>query len=156
MQNYSYIIGEGSKKKELLKFVQQNKLNNFILLGSFPIELMPSIFNKANALLISLKNNEIFSKTIPAKLQTYLISGKPILTLANGEINNIVLESKSGLISSCDDYENLSNNIIKLRNMDAKEIKQMSTNAIEYYNRNFNRNLIINKIIDILQNIIYK
>ena len=33
----------------------------------------------ADSLFLSLKNHDIFSKTVPAKLQTYMALGKPII-----------------------------------------------------------------------------
>ena len=63
------VLGEGRAKTSALKRIKENKLENSIsMLGSFPLETMPYFFNQSDALLISLKKSEIFSKTIPTIL----------------------------------------------------------------------------------------
>ena len=80
------VLGEGRAKKAIVKKVKEMNLESKIsFLGSFPIEDMPYFFNKSDALLISLKKSEIFSKTIPGKTQAYLATGKPILSNADAK-----------------------------------------------------------------------
>ena len=74
---------------------------------------MPYFFNKTDALLISLKKSDIFSRTIPGKTQAYMPSGKPILTNADGEVSRIINEAQCGLTANSGDYKTLSKNILK-------------------------------------------
>ena len=60
------------------------------MLGSYPIEQMPHFYAQADAMLISLNDEYIFSITIPAKVQSYLACGKPILAMVNGEASSII------------------------------------------------------------------
>ncbi len=46
-----------------------------------------------------LKPNPIFEMTIPAKLQTYLACGVPILGCVSGEGKRIIEESGAGIVS---------------------------------------------------------
>ena len=50
-------------------------------------------FSCAEGLLITLKNADIFSYTIPSKLQSYLACGKPIIGSLNGIGNEIIKKS---------------------------------------------------------------
>ena len=83
----------------------------FYFLGSFHKE-MPYFFSHADALLVSLKS-DIFSLTIPNKVQSYMACGKPIIASLSGEGKKIIEESKSGYVSEPDDYISFSNSIIK-------------------------------------------
>ena len=56
----------------------------FILLGRYPVEEMPSFFVHADIMLLSLKDDYIFSLTIPCKLQSYMAFGKPVLSMMSG------------------------------------------------------------------------
>ena len=56
---------------------------------------MPNFINFADALLISLKDEEIFNLTPPNKLQSYMASQKPIIGSLNGEGAKIIKISKS-------------------------------------------------------------
>jgi len=63
------IIGDGRKKEWINEFVTKNHLEkNVYLLGRFPLEFMPLFFEKANIMLVSLKDELIFNLTAPAKL----------------------------------------------------------------------------------------
>ena len=46
--------------------------------------------------------------TVPAKLQTYMALGKPIIGVLSGEGANIIKESRSGLIEENYDYIELA------------------------------------------------
>ena len=80
------ILGGGSKADWVKKKIDEYQLNHcFHMLGSFPIEQMPVFYANADAMLLSLKDEYIFSITIPAKVQSYLACGKPILATAGGK-----------------------------------------------------------------------
>ena len=84
---------------------------------------MPYFFDQADALLISLKKSNIFSRTIPSKTQPYMSSGKPILTNADGEVSRIINEAGCGLTANSGDYITLSENMVKLSKLSQEEIK---------------------------------
>ena len=151
------VLGEGRAKKAIVKKVKEMNLESKIsFLGSFPIEDMPYFFNKSDALLISLKKSEIFSKTIPGKTQAYLATGKPILSNADGEIKDIINLSKCGYASYSGDYKNLARNMIKISKLSRGELEIMGNNSKQYYNNNFQRERILkeleNTLIKLKQN----
>lgn len=75
-------VGDGRKKAWVDDFIQKNSLADTVFtLGRYPLEMMPSFFSKADVMLLSLKSETIFNLTVPAKLQTYMASGKPILAM---------------------------------------------------------------------------
>ena len=138
------VLGEGRAKKDALKKVEEYHLTNSIsFLGSFPLETMPYFFSKSDAFLISLKKSNIFSRTIPSKTQPYMSSGKPILTNADGEVSRIINEARCGLTANSGDYITLSENMVKLSKQSQEEIKIMSKNSKQYYEKNFNRKDIL-------------
>ena len=149
------ILGDGSRSKWLKQKVVDYKLSScFHLLGTFPIKSMPRYYYNADAMLFSLKDEEIFSLTIPSKVQSYLACGKPILAMINGEGNKLVTESKSGFCSSAGDYKKLSENILKMSSMSKEQLIEIGNNAYNYYQNNFDRKMLINKIEKILSNLI--
>ena len=113
---------------------------------------MPFLFQSADALLITLSKGEAFSKTIPGKLQSYMSSGKAILSMIDGETNKIIIESKCGLVAQAGDYQRLANNINQILSLDYTKREQMGENAEEYYNRNFERDSAMANIEEILLN----
>mgnify|MGYP000846958926 FL=1 len=142
------LLGDGRAGKDITKQVKAMNLESKVsLFGSFPLETMPYFFDKADALLISLKKSDIFARTIPGKTQPYLASGKPILTNADGEVSKIINEAECGLTANSGDYKTLASNIIKLSSLSNPELISMGINGKKYYEKNFNRE----KILDNLQ-----
>tara|TARA_B110000116_G_C16793787_1_gene565394 strand:+ start:2233 stop:3489 length:1257 start_codon:yes stop_codon:yes gene_type:complete len=148
------VLGDGRAKKESIKKVRKFNLeSNISFLGSFPLETMPYFFDKSDALLISLKKSAVFSKTIPAKTQSYMAFGKPILTNADGEVSRIIDESDSGLTADSGNHILLAENILKLSKLSDTEIKTMINNSKTYYENHFNREKILNGFEKIIYDI---
>ncbi len=147
------IIGDGRKKVWMKKEIKKMKLNNrFFFLGSKPVEQMPNYFAVADVLLVTLKNDPIFSYTIPGKIQSYLACGKPIVAAINGEGARIINSSNSGQAVNAEDYENLAKVVIKFSKMSKSQLKIRGRLAIKYYEDNFNRKKLIKKIETIIKN----
>ena len=92
------ILGGGRKEAWVRSKIIEYELEEcFHLLGSYPLEKMPGFYYNADVMLFSLKDEYIFSITIPAKVQSYLACGKPILSMINGEGGNIIEEANAGL-----------------------------------------------------------
>tara|TARA_E500000178_G_scaffold355513_1_gene428412 strand:- start:4210 stop:5412 length:1203 start_codon:yes stop_codon:yes gene_type:complete len=146
------IIGSGRNMDSLNKKVYENGLSDyFIFLGRKDPELMPSYFHKSNALFISLKKSLIFSLTIPSKLQSYMAFGKPIIGSIDGITNDLIIKSKSGLVSSSEDLNGLVDNIITLKNLSLDELNELGNNASRFYENNFSKNVVMSKLFEILR-----
>ena len=113
---------------------------------------MNTFFSRVDALLVTLKDESIFNVTVPAKMQAYMSVGKPIMTMLNGEGNEIIKESKSGFTASAGDYKSLANNILEMELLDERSRKQLGRNAKNYYNSHFD----MNKCMDNLELILKK
>ncbi len=146
------IIGEGREKSKIIDKIQKlDLIKQFHFLGFFPTTEMPFFFACADALLISLKSSNIFSLTIPSKLQSYLACGKPIIGNVDGVAASIIQESNSGLYSSSGDYFQLAHNVEVLSRKDANEIKEYGINAHNYFKNNYERNLVYVKLEEYLK-----
>ncbi len=145
------IVGDGRKYEWLKKEIKTNKLTNITLLGRHPLNAMPSFFEKADAMLVSLKNEAIFKLTVPAKIQAYMASGKIIMGMINGEANQLINESRCGYAVSAGDYESLARDSIKLKNLSAKNRKNMEERAVSYYHENFSKPELFQKLEGLLQ-----
>ena len=146
------IIGEGRDKKRVLNEISKNALNeNFKFLGSYPPEKMPDFFACADALLVSLKNTKIFSMTIPGKVQSYLACGKPIIGSLNGIGAKIINDSKSGFVSNSEDSEALANSIFKFSKLSINNRKELGLNGRKYYEKEFDRNNLLKRLINIFE-----
>ena len=141
------ILGGGRREKWVKSKIREYGIEKcFHLLGSFPLEKMPSFYANADAMLLSLKDEYIFSITIPAKVQTYLACGKPVLAMVNGEGGKVVIDANAGLSCEAQSPKELADNILKMKNMSASEITEMGVNARKYYDDNFERSNLFDKV----------
>lgn len=91
------LVGSGSRADWLSSEVEARGLTNVSVPGRFPVSLMPVLFARSGALLVSLTDEPIFAQTIPSKIQAYLAAGKPIIAALNGEGARVALESGAGV-----------------------------------------------------------
>lgn len=145
------IIGDGRKRQWVEQEINSRKLKNIHLLGRHPMEKMPYFFREADVLLVSLKDEVIFSFTVPAKIQSYLACGKPILAMINGEGAEIIKESNSGFAVDAGDYINLSEKALELYKMPEEQLDRMAKSSKEYYHNNFDRKELIDKLITVFR-----
>lgn len=149
------ILGNGSKVQWVKKRIQNYELMDcFHMLGTYPVNEMPQFFSLADAMLFSLIDEDIFSLTIPSKVQSYLACGKPILGMINGEGSDLINNSNAGLTCPAGDSRGLSENILKMSNMSSDEINKIGNNSYNYYKKHFDRKMLINKVENILSDLI--
>lgn len=141
------MIGDGRFKQVLIDKIESSgtgKYFNFI--DRKPAEEIPEYFFFADALLICLSKSEVFSMTIPAKTQSCMACGKPVLVSADGEVQEIIRESGSGLVSDAEDAEGLTENIIDMMNMTRQKLLQMGENALKYSQKHFNKDRLLDQV----------
>ena len=145
------ILGDGRMKEYVhLKIKEFDLSDNFYLLGAFPSSEMPKYFSCADALIVSLKKDPIFALTIPSKIQSYLACGKPIITSLDGEGSRIIQEANAGFTSPSEDPVALAQIIIKFFTLTCNDQKELGKNARIYFNNEFERDFLINKLESIL------
>ena len=117
-------VGDGRRRTWLEHQIQEQGLaDNVQILGSFPPEKMPSFFAIADVLLITLRDERIFSLTVPSKLQTYLACGRPILGAISGEAANILIAAGAGLTAPPNDPERLAEMALTMAQMPRERLE---------------------------------
>lgn len=142
------IIGEGRTlgwvKSEVIR---RNLEQSVLLLGSYPLDRMPSFYKHADAMLVTLKSESIFSMTIPGKMQSYLAAGIPILAMLDGEGASIIDASGAGLSSPAGDGQALAESIIRMAGMSPEERLSMGKLGLTLSMTEFNRSILITKLL---------
>ena len=139
-------LGDGRKKEWLANAVTKYGLEDHIsILGRYPIEDMPSFFRLANVMLVTLKKEEVYSLTIPGKIQSYLKNAKPILSALDGEGAKVINESGSGKNVNSEDFLSLAEAALEMSNSSSDKLYQMSKNGMNYYMKNFDVETALSK-----------
>lgn len=141
------VVGDGRAAAWVRREVEKRGLTDSVLMmGRYPLERMPSFYMHADALLVSLRDEPIFSMTIPGKLQSYLAAGKPVLAMLNGEGSDIVRSSGAGLACPAGDGRALAEAVLKLAKMSDEDRKIMGNKALEVNKSEFDRATLISRL----------
>ncbi|WP_341357140.1 glycosyltransferase family 4 protein [Rossellomorea sp. y25] len=141
------IVGDGRYKETLVKMVDSKNVSEmFNFIEKQPAYRIPEFMAACDAAFLSLTNSPLFSMTIPAKLQSYMACGIPIIASAEGETCQIVKDSGAGFSSPAGDAEKLSEVFIELLTKTDEELIQLGQNAKNYYDCNFNKEDLLNRM----------
>jgi glycosyltransferase involved in cell wall biosynthesis len=148
-----FLIGDGSRAAWIREQIEKHTIKNIIMLGSHPLESMPNFFAKASALLVTLKEDYIFSLTIPSKVQDYLAAGRPIIAALNGEGSRLILEAGAGLACPASDGPALAEAVTQLADMPEASRQAMGEAGRRYCESHFDQQRLTNELIAILKNL---
>lgn len=138
------IVGDGRNKENFLEEIRKMQVEDkFIMIDRQPAEKIPEFLACCDAAFVSFMDNELFTKTIPAKLQSYMACGMPIIASASGETKRVVEEAECGLCSQIGDVEGLCKIIEDMKTMD---LEKMGINSREYCIENFEKKKLMDDI----------
>ncbi|MHB9056346.1 MAG: glycosyltransferase family 4 protein [Paludibacteraceae bacterium] len=146
------LIGDGRKRKWVEDYCNENNLKETVYcLGRFPLDTMPLFFEKASVMMVSLKDEYIFNLTLPAKVQAYMISGKPLIGMMNGEGNKIINETGCGYCVNATDSDEFSKKILAMSKLRQEELQRMGQLGADYANFNFDKKILLNKLNELMR-----
>jgi len=146
-----YIIGDGRYKSKFKQLVNIHNLSSIIIFVEHQnLSNVYSYAIQSDFLFLSLKNEEIFEYTLPAKLQMYMSIGKPILAMISGEANNLINNSNVGIAVESGDYIKLADEINNICN-NKYDLKKMAYNSKQTYDLNFKSTLRREQIIKLIK-----
>ncbi|WP_195856821.1 glycosyltransferase family 4 protein [Aerococcus urinae] len=140
------IVGDGRAKEDLLNRITQLGVREYFqFIERQPSSKISGILAEVDIAFLSFDQHPIYSKTIPAKMQTYMACGKPLLVSASGEVEDIIHESQAGLTCKAGDYKQLTKLIKEFINMDKNKLKKMSINSRNYFEKYFSKELLMDQ-----------
>lgn len=138
------IVGNGRMSNWVEAQIRSRGLDgSVLLLGRHPVERMPEFFLHADAMLVTLADQDIFSMTIPGKLQSYLAAGIPIVAALNGEGADVIQQAKAGLTCGAGKPQDLANIVLMMSELSLIERQAMGRNGLEFSKREFDRRKIV-------------
>lgn len=144
-ENIKFIlVGDGRYKNELKKEIELlNVQEMFQLIGRQPATEIPQLLSKADAAFFSFMDNPLFEMTIPAKLQSYMACGMPIIAAVSGESKELIESAECGLCSPMGDAKKLAEVIRRIQNLD---LQTMGNNSLLYAQKYFSKEKLLNEI----------
>ena len=140
------LVGNGRYKEQLIKDIEDVK-EKFIFIERQPAERIPALLAACDVAFLSFMDSPLFEKTIPAKLQSYMACGMPILASASGETKRIIEEAQCGICCELGNAEQLFKSITLLKQTDISIMGKKSSNYIKSY---FNKEVLMNQMDSLL------
>lgn len=150
---YFIFVGGGAKLQWVKDYIDKNDLHRTVYtLGRFPFDCMSAFYDQADVMLLTLKKSICphLDATIPARLQSYMSSGKAIVGMAGSGVQTLVHENECGLISDSGDFQDLVNNILRLY-ANKELLNTMGTNARKLYERRYTKEVCINNLVEMIK-----
>jgi glycosyltransferase involved in cell wall biosynthesis len=143
------VLGDGNMKEWLAAQIAKHDLGRqFHLLGQRPPEDMPAYFAHADALLVTLRADPVFSLTIPSKIQSYLACAKPVVAALDGEGAAVMQESGAGVVCAAENGAALAEAVLAVYRMSPQQRAACGARGRIYYEDNFERGLLLHRLND--------
>lgn len=145
-------VGGGSKKDWLEHFIKDNGLEDrAVCLGQYPFKAMPAFYKQADAMLVTLRAGyPHLEAVVPARLQSYMSAGRPVLAMIGCGGADIIEESQCGYAVPAGDSKALIS-VIKEKVLTNREAFEMlGQNGRRFYLKHYR----LNDCIDNLEQII--
>jgi len=148
------LVGDGRSKQHLQNIIFEKQLENIILLpGRFPSTDIPALIARADATLLSLIREPIFSITVPNRLQSYLACGKPILASIDGEAADIISQANAGLVSPAGDLHHFISIVETFIQSSSEEKERWGSNARTFFLLHYEREKILKQLNALLSDV---
>lgn len=152
-------VGGGSRKEWLENFIKENDLaDRALCLGQYPFKAMPAFYKQADTMLVTLRAGfSHLEAVVPARLQSYMSAGRPVLAMIGCGGADIIEESQCGYAVPAGDSAALIKMIREKVLTDKTSFEKMGKNGRDYYINNYRMDMCIDnleKIIQVKDNII--
>ena len=139
-----HVVGDGSELSRLKQRAAAEGLPNVRFYGRRPVEEMPALYQQADALLVTMKNDSVLSLTLPGKVQSYMASGKPILGSVGGETARVIAEAGCGFCAEPENPQAFAD-VVKAF-LSEPDRERLGERAAAYYAAHFTRETFLREL----------
>lgn len=133
-----HIVGDGFALDECRKLCDRMNVGDRVTFyGRLPVEEMPRFYSMADAMIVTLADNDTISYTLPGKIQSYMAAGKAVIAAANGETRAVIEDSGCGMCSPAEDEEAFAALADKMAG--AGDFARMGGLSKKYYDTHFTK-----------------
>lgn len=148
-----FIVGDGRYSQALKEKVSDLCLEDKIIFtGWLSEEDANAYVHFADCAYLSFVPNKVFNMTIPAKLQTYLACGVPVLAAAGGESAAIIKEAECGTAVN-PDVDSVVVAVKYLMSLSKEELDKMRENSRAYFEQHFTKEKLVDQFEKLLEDI---
>ena len=148
------LVGGGLEVAALREMSAKLELDNVHFIAQMPMAEVGAVLARADALLVHLRNDPLFSITIPSKTQAYMAVGKPILMAVEGDAADLLDRARAGLVVMPENPLSIAKNVLRIAGLSEEERLQMGRNASDFYQKELSLDMGCEKFLDIFENLI--
>lgn len=126
-------LGGGVEVTRLQEMAAARQLDNVSFLPGVPMAEVGAYLAHADALLVHLKKDPLFTITIPSKTQAYMAAGKPLLMAVEGDAADLVGEAGCGVVGKWEDPASLAEAATRLMQLTPQARLEMGKKGYDYY-----------------------
>lgn len=142
------IVGDGRYLETLRGDIERHHVRDkFILVARQSAEIIPTLLASCEIAFLSFAEDDLWKKTIPAKLQSYMACGMPVIAAAQGETARIIKESECGKCCDFGDAQQMSQMVKKMMQSDLIE---MGENGRKYFVKNYCKKMLMDEMDDFI------
>lgn len=146
------IVGDGRYRATMESEIEKHDVGSyFTFTGFVDPSMIPGILASNHFGFVSLSDHDIFNRTLPAKVQSYMAYGIPIIASANGEVPWVIEEAKCGYSVPAEESKALSELLIDLNDLESSQLEILSQNSYNYSCNHFNLKKIVEQFIQIMK-----
>ena len=128
------LVGDGMSKVSLIEYIGQLGVSDyFVFEGYKPPDMIPQYHELADVLFASLAEDPLYSIMIPAKVQSYMAAGKPVLAAISGEGAQVIRLSGCGKTCCPGDPQGLARLLREYVEMPRVMLDGMGVAGFAYY-----------------------
>lgn len=141
------LIGDGRAKAYLESKCKTLALGDYVsFAGKLNRQEVLNYYSSADFLYLSLADNPLFSKTVPRKLQDYLLAGKPIIASIGGESERVIKTANAGFVAKPGDVESLVEILSHIRKLPKTCLSKIGKNGRAYFEINYHPEVIYDSL----------
>ncbi len=148
------MVGEGARKKDLLKLASELQLDNVIMFPAQPSVRIAEYYNASDVCIVPLRNVPLFDTFIPSKIFEIMACGVPIIGAVRGEVRSILESSGAAKLVEPEDVGALVAAICRLQK-DAAARESMGFAGREFVLAFYNRSVLAGQYLELLKRVVH-
>lgn len=149
-----FLVGDGSLRERLEEEIAVRGLRNVQVIHPLKREDVPNIHAAANVLLMSL-SGDMAQTAAPSKQIAYMFSGRPVVASVscNSATAQVLTEANAGFVLPSDDPQAVADLLTSLAD-DPSSLQLMGENARRYAEKNFSKQAVLPRLINLLETLV--
>jgi glycosyltransferase involved in cell wall biosynthesis len=145
---YFVFVGGGAKESYLRERFEKGGYTNVVMTGKRPFDQIPSLYAQADAMLLTLKKTDLphLKATVPARLQSYMAAGKPVIAMIDGCCFDLINTTDCGYATAAGDVGALASYIKNVIMKSPELFKEKGKNARVFFEQYYQKHNCISNL----------